>query len=56
MIQGDQVIRRTTTNKLGVVSVVIPRKFAQDLGLAQSSDVIIQKRPDRVLIRKLEVP
>jgi len=56
MIQSEQAIRRITINKLGVVSLVIPRKFARELGITQPSDVVIEKRPEGLLIRKLEVP
>jgi len=56
MTHSQQAIRRTTTNKLGVVSLVIPRKFAAELGLAHPSDIIIEKREEVLLIRKLEVP
>jgi len=55
MTHSQQAIRRTSTNKLGVVSMVIPRKFAAELGLTQPSDIIIEKREKALLIRKLEV-
>ena len=56
MAQSEQAIRRTTTNKLGVVTLVIPKRFASELGLSQPSDIIIEKREEVLLIRKLEVP
>jgi len=56
MTHSQQAIRRTTTNKLGVVSMVIPRRFAAELGLSQPCDIIIEKSAETLLIRKLEVP
>jgi len=56
MTQSQQAIRRTSTNKLGVVSLVIPRRFAAELGLIQPCDIIIEKKAEALLIRKLEVP
>jgi len=55
MTHSEQAIRRTTTNKLGVVTLVIPKRFAAELGLSQPSDIIIEKKEEVLLIRKLEV-
>ncbi len=55
MTHQEKAIRRTSKNKLGVISLVIPRKFARDLGLAQPADIVVEKLADGILIRKLEV-
>lgn len=35
-------------------TLVIPKDFAQKYGLAEPSHVVIEGRPDGILIRKLE--
>ncbi len=51
----DQIIRRTVRNKAGVVTIVIPRKFASELELLTPSNVIIEKKFDTLLIKKLQL-
>jgi hypothetical protein len=36
-------------------TLVIPKDFAESYGLAQPSHVVVEGRPDGILIRKLEV-
>jgi hypothetical protein len=36
-------------------TLVIPKDFAESYGLAEPSHVIVEGRPDGILIRKLEV-
>ena len=55
MINTELVVRRTIKNKIGVVSLVIPRKFAIDLGISEPSNVVIKKTSEGLFIRKLEV-
>jgi len=36
-------------------TLVIPKEFAKEYGLDKPSHVVIEKKPDGLLIRKLEV-
>lgn len=49
----EQVIRRTTKNKHGVITLVIPRKFTEEFGLTEPTDIVIVKQPSGLLVRKL---
>ena len=49
----EQVIRRTTKNKRGVITLVIPRKFTKEFGLTESTDIVIVKQPTGLFIKKL---
>jgi len=49
----EQVIRRTSKNNLGTLTLVIPKKFAEDCGLAEATDIIIRKQDSGLFIEKL---
>lgn len=36
-------------------TIVIPKRFAQELGFTQTDHVIMKKIPEGILIRKLEI-
>ena len=55
MTQTERRVRRTSINKIGVVTVVIPRKFAKDCDLEVPTDIVIEKTSEGLFIRKLEV-
>ena len=49
----EQVIRRTSKNKNGIVTLVIPKRFTKDCGLAEPTDVVIVKQHSGLYVRKL---
>lgn len=54
MIQTGRLIR-TTKNKIGVVTVVIPKRFVEDLGLDEPTEITIEKQGNCIIIQKLEL-
>jgi len=49
----DQVIRRTTRNHRGLLTLVIPIKFAEGCDLAEPTDIIITQQDSGLFIKKL---
>lgn len=55
MTQNGCLVRRTTKNKVGVVTVVIPKRFVTDLGLDEPTEITITKQDNCIIIQKLEL-
>jgi Antidote-toxin recognition MazE, bacterial antitoxin len=36
-------------------TLIIPREFAREYGLDEPSDVVVERKPEGILIRKIEV-
>ena len=49
----DQVIRRISKNKHGVVTLVIPKRFTRECDLAEPTDIVIVKQHSGLFVRKL---
>jgi antitoxin component of MazEF toxin-antitoxin module len=49
-----EIVRTWITGNCSA-TLVIPREFAKEYGLDQPSHVIVEKKSDGLLIRKLEV-
>ncbi len=49
----QQVIRRTSKNNLGTLTLVIPKKFAEDCDLAEPTNIVITVRDSGLFIKKL---
>lgn len=54
MTQTGRLVRRTTKNKIGVVTVVIPKRFATHLGLDEPTEITIKQQGNCIIIQKLE--
>jgi len=52
--ESKEIIRTWLTGKSSC-TLVIPREFAKDYGLDQPSHVVIQKVPEGILIKKLDL-
>gem|GEM_PF-5539730 len=55
MIHNKRLIRRTTKNKIGVVTVVIPKRFVEELGLGEPTEITITRHGKGIIIQKLEL-
>jgi len=53
IMSQNQVIRRTTKNRRGTVSIIIPTKFRDECGLNEATDVIIEKKDSGLFVKKL---
>ena len=49
----EQVIRRTSKNKNGIITLVIPKRFTEDCDLTEPTDIVILKKHSGLFIRKL---
>jgi len=52
--ESKQIIRTWLTGKSSC-TLVIPKEFAKEYGLDQPSHVVIQKTPEGILIKKLDM-
>lgn len=52
--ESKEVIKTWLTGQCSC-TLVIPKEFAKEYGLDKPSHVIVEKRPEGILIRKLEV-
>ncbi len=53
--KGNKEISRTWRTGNASCTLVIPKRFAIELGLDQPSHVVIEKLADGLLVKKLEV-
>ncbi len=51
----EQVIRRTTKNEHGTVTLVIPAQFREECDLAEPTNIIITKQDSGLFIKKLRI-
>jgi len=49
----NQVIRRTSDNGKGTISMVIPKEFQEEYGLGKPTDIIITKHDSGFFVKKL---
>lgn len=49
----EQVIRRTSKNKNGIVTLVIPKRFTEDYDLTEPTDIVITKQDSGFFVEKL---
>jgi len=52
---GNKEIAKTWITGKKSCTLVIPKRFATECGLEEPTHVVIEKTPDGILIRKLEV-
>jgi len=48
-------IRKISINKMGVISCVIPRDFAREYGFDKSIHILIERKTEGLLLKKLEI-
>jgi hypothetical protein len=51
----DKQIARTWLAGHSSCTLVVPKDFAKDYGLDRPSHVILEKKPEGILIRRLEI-
>lgn len=49
----DQVIRRTTKNRKGTVTIIIPKGFREYCDLTEPTDIVITKQNSGLFVKKL---
>jgi antitoxin component of MazEF toxin-antitoxin module len=52
---GNKEISRTWRTGKSSCTIVIPKRFAEQLGLDKSSHIIIERVQDGLLVKKLEM-
>ncbi len=49
----NQVIRRTTKNRRGTVTIIIPTKFREECDLTEATDIVIEVQDSGLYVKKL---
>ena len=54
-MQHNKEVIKTWVSGNSSATLVIPKEFAKDYGLDKPAHVLIEKRPEGMLIRKLQI-